>query len=301
MSRRVRRLASTPVAPVVAPVAALLVALLALTACGADDPVADDPTPSAPTSPTAVPAAEGEVTTLGPVLVLDQGDQPVACLGGAAESLPPQCEGTRLEGWEWEEHPEHESTGGVRWGDFALTGTWDGTVLEVTEAVPAAGYDGEWPGDETPGTPCPEPAGGWQVEDPARTSGATLDEVLRRAGQLPGYAEAWLDTNDITKPEETVVNVRVTQDVARAEKTLRRTWGGPLCVQEARFTEDELVALTTDLQELPGVLDSSAFGDVVALTVLHDDGSIQAWVDAEHGDGRIEVRPVLVPVTDEEE
>ncbi len=263
-----------------------------LVGCGAEtDPAATSDEDAAPTS---IPAAAGPVHTWGPVLVLQDGPEAVACLGSVAYSAPPQCTGQPLAGWDWTKHPEHSVRDSVRWGDFALTGTWDGETLEVTEAVPAAEYDSEPETEESPGTPCSEPEGGWRVVDEAKASSASLDETLRRAGQLPGYAESWLDTNDTSRPEEQILNVRVTSDVRAAEDALRETWGGPLCVQEARYDEAQLVELTTELQELPGVLDTSAWGDVVALAVVHDDGSVQEWVDDRYGEGRVEVRSALV-------
>lgn len=274
----------------------LALALAALSGCGSEPPATEVSDPPPPAAPSEAPAAADPVATRGPVLVLDQGDLPVMCLAAVADSSPPQCDGQRLEDWSWEEHPEHETQGGVRWGAFALTGTWDGKTLTVTDAVPADEYDVQPPLEESPGTACPPPSGGWTVEDPKKVSSAALDETLRRAGQLPGYAEAWTDTEDITAPEESILNVRVTRDPSGAEAALRKTWGGPLCVQEARYDEDELVELTTDLQELPGVLDTSAWGDLVRLTVVHDDGSYQEFVDATYGEERIEVVSALAPV-----
>ena len=274
---------------------ALLLGLLAGCGSQTSDDDRAEPTP-ADQAPTAVPAAAGPVTTRVPVLVLEQGETTVTCLAGAAESAPPQCEGQPLSGWSWEEHPEHQTQAGTRGGDFGLTGTWDGETLEVTDAVPRDEYDGEAESEESPGTTCPEPDGGWEVVDPSKTSSAALDETLRRAGQLPGYAEAWLDPGGVTDPAEQILNVRVTDDLEGAEEALRETWGGRLCVREAVYDEAELVELTTELQRLPGVVDTSAWGDVVKLTVLHDDGTIQNWVDGTYGQGRVEVESMLVPV-----
>lgn len=281
---------------------ALAALVLPLAACSGDDERAVDPaagessptasvTPGTAGSPT-LPVGE-ERTEVG--TVLDTGDGPELCLGPVEDTAPPQCSGIPLTGWDWAEHPEHESTRGVRWGDFALTGTWDGETLTVSDAVPSAEYDGPEPTEEPPGTACPEPEGGWAAVDEAATTSPALDETLRRAGQLPGYADSWLDPPQASEPAEQVLNVRVTRDPDGAEEALRETWGGPLCVAEAAYSEDELVELSTELQELPGVLGISAWGDVVHLDVVHDDGSLQRWVDQEHGEDRIRVVPALVP------
>lgn len=301
----------TPAARLVTLVAATA-ALLALSACSTEeemravDPVGASDTPAtapagAPATgmPTAVPAADGRVTTGGLVTVLDDGDGPRLC-HMVAESLPPQCEGVPMAGWDWVAHPEHEERSGVRWGSFALTGTFDGTTFTVTDAVPAALYDAMAPEPEAlPGTPCEPPPGGWGVVDAVKATPEAMDATFTAAARLPGYAGAWLDTSRdpsaTNDPTKVVVNVAVTRDVAGGEATLRETWGGALCVSEARFTEAELNEISMALQALPGVLTTSAADDVVHAEVLHDDGSLQAWADEEYGDGRVEITSALVP------
>jgi hypothetical protein len=284
-------------------------ALLALGACSTEqemravDP-AGRPASSAaePTGamPTAVPAAEGEVTTGALVTVLDDGDGPELC-HMVAESLPPQCEGVPMADWDWADHPEHEDQAGVRWGSFALTGTFDGTTFAVTDAVPAALYDAlnEEP-EPLPGTPCEPPAGGWGVVDAATATPEAMDATFTEAARLPGFGGAWMDTSrdpsSTNDPTKVIINVAVTGDVAAAEATLRETWGGALCVSPARYTETELNEVSLELQELPGVLSTSAADDVVRADVLYDDGSLQSWADAEYGEGRVEITSALQPV-----
>lgn len=118
--------------------------LLLVTACGngtVDHPVsATDPTPTARNDAPPVPAAPGAVSTRL-VTVMDTGT-PEVCLGPVAESWPPQCSGPELVDWDWADHRQmYERQGDVRWGQFALTGTWDGERLTVRSAVPAALYD----------------------------------------------------------------------------------------------------------------------------------------------------------------
>ena len=294
-----------------------LVALLALAgtaACSTEDqmqgidPAGDSDTvgdaAAAPDEfPTAVPAATGAVTT-GLVTVLDDGPGPELCTF-VAESMPPQCSGTPMGAWDWAAHPEHEDQSGTKWGSFALTGTFDGTTFTVTEAIPAALYD---PMSEAPEpeltTPCPAPADGWGVVDAAKTDQAALDATFNAASALPGYAGAWIDQpldpgveNGVMDLTKVIINVAVTEDVAGAEARLLETWGGALCVSEAAYTESELNELAMELQKLPGVTTSSAADDVVQIGVLFDDGSLQEWVDAEYGDGRVEITSTLVPVT----
>ncbi|NYG56883.1 hypothetical protein [Nocardioides perillae] len=129
---------------------ALLLALTLLAACsgggavsagdGAGDAAGDPPAgvtaePSA--VPTASPASEGVVSTRVAVYVMDRGDgPPELCLGAVAESWPPQCGGPQLVGWDWAGLDGAERQGPVRWGTYLVTGTWDGTALTVTDALP---------------------------------------------------------------------------------------------------------------------------------------------------------------------
>ncbi len=261
--------------------------------------------------PSGVPAATGAVTTDGLVTVLDDGSGPQMCTF-VAKSLPPQCSGSPLADWDWAAHPEHEDVGGTKWGDFALTGTFDGTTLSVTGAIPAALYDVAPTEPTQPSfeTPCETPTGGWVVVDAASTTQESMDATLNAAAQLPGYAEAWLDQSVnpasasedpaddklLNDPTKLVLNVAVTKDVAGAEAKLRETWGGALCVSEAARTDAELTTIATELQQVPGVTSAAAVGDVVQLGVLFDDGSFQDFADQTYGAGRVEVSSTLLPV-----
>lgn len=248
--------------------------------------------------PTAVPAANGPVSTSGLVTVLDNGTGPQLC-SAVMDSYPPQCQGAPLAGWDWAAHPEHEEASGTRWGDFALTGTFDGTTLTVTDAIPAALYDAmpvEDPIDFS--TPCEEPEGGWAVVDESKANPEAMDGAFTVAQQLPGYGEAWIDQNGATgeaqnDPSKIIINVAVTEDLAGAEQKLRELWGGALCVSEAEHTEAELNEIGMAVQELPGVTSSGAVDGVVEVGVLYDDGSLQSWADETYGEGRVRVASLL--------
>jgi len=47
--------------------------------------------------------------------VLDDGDGPELCLGGVAESLPPQCGGPKVVGWDWADVEAQGSLAGTTW------------------------------------------------------------------------------------------------------------------------------------------------------------------------------------------
>jgi hypothetical protein len=293
----------------------VLAAVLVVAACGdatggASDASGAGLTPPA-ARPTVVPAADGPVTTDRPVTVLDDGHGAQLCLGGQLDSYPPQCGGPRLVGWDWVEHEgAFEQANGVRWGAFVVSGAFDGSSLTPSEAVPAAEAT-DVPAYEAPdfSTPCPEPEGGWVV-DRDRLDHADMERTFARAQRLDGYAFSYVDTSrDARSLEEVdqaaaagdqdasswVVNVRVTGDLAVAEGVLRRTWGGALCVLRAEHTDAELEKVQRTLNGVPGVLSSGRGQDRVDLVVVHDDGRIQAWADAEYGKGTVVVTSALVP------
>lgn len=293
----------------------LLLLSAALSGCGDRSTVA---TPSAPAaSPTAALPADGRVRVA--TTVLDDGDGPELCLGGVADSLPPQCGGPPISGWNWEDHPDADSAGGVRWGDFVLVGDWDGSAFTSTEARPWTEADLPAPEEYDFSTPCPEPEGGWRVVDDAMASPGDMTRAMRVAEELSDYALAWVDqsinpsweeweSSDATPSREveealndpaySVLNVGVTDDLAGAEAAVSEVWGGALCVHHAANSFTRLEEVTEELRELPGSLDAQ-FGTVdnrVHLTVIHDDGSIQAWVEEEYGAGMVEVSSALQPV-----
>ena len=100
-----------------------------LTGCGTETGGRVDPAgPVA--SPTAVPAADGQVQTRYASTILDDGDGAELCVGGVAESYPPQCGGPPITNWNWADHEgDFEEASGVRWGDFHVVGTFDGETF----------------------------------------------------------------------------------------------------------------------------------------------------------------------------
>lgn len=95
----------------------------------------------------------------------------------------------------------------------------------------------------------------------------------------------------VTIAQHRFLNVGVTDDLSRAEVAVREVWGGPLCVYRLR-------RVARALQDLPGSL-GPQFGTIsnrVDLPVIHDDGSIQAWVDEKYGPDVVAVTSALEPV-----
>lgn len=287
-----------------------------LTGCGDASSTSAEPTVPA-ASPTAMLAADGPVRARG--MVLDEGAGPVLCLGSIAFSSPPQCNGPPMASWDWADHPEADSSGGVRWGGYTMVGAWDGTTFTPSEARLTTPDD--YPVDDVTtmfATRCPEPEGGWVPVDPATTTDEAVSAAHRVAEGLPDYAISWGDQSinpvwaetlredppslevqqAMNDPRYTVLNVGVTDDVARAEAAVREVYGGALCVSEFANTRARLREVAHDLEDLPGGLDRG-FGSIantVEIGVVFDDGSIQAWADEEYGEGVVEVTSALEPV-----
>ncbi|PKH37480.1 hypothetical protein SAMN05192575_101463 [Nocardioides alpinus] len=275
-------------------VSAVLLLALPLAACSTEedmravDPAgAGEPTASAPSDAVPTPVPDGEVRTSGLVTVLDAGTGPQMCLGAVAESYPPQCGGPAVEGFEWGDVGFEEASG-VKWGSYALTGTFDGTTFTATDAIPAALYDAmAEPQEDALGAACESPA----TTDTDKATPEDMDATLAAASALPGYATAWLTG--------TTINVAVTEDAAGAETALRETWGGQLCVTTVEKTDADLNAINIELQDALGasLLTSGSFQpDTLDAQVVFDDGSIQEWVDATYGEGLVRVSSALNPV-----
>jgi hypothetical protein len=233
------------------------------------------------------PVPDGEVRTSGLVTVIDEGDGPEMCLGAVAKSYPPQCGGPALADFDWGDVGSEEASG-VRWGSYALTGTFDGTTFTVTDAIPAALYDTMAAPEEEPlAAACDDPT----TTDTAKATPEDLDATLAAASALPTYASAWLTDNTI--------NVAVTEDAEGAEAELRKTWGGMLCVTTVERTDADLNEVNQELQAALGeqlLTSGSTSPDSLDAQVVYDDGSIQDWADATYGDGLVRVSSALAPV-----
>lgn len=165
---------------------AVLVVLLAGCAGEEDDVRATDPAASTPDhpAPTAVPAAPGPVRSVDLPTVMDAGPEgPVLCLGAIAESYPPQCTGPAITNWSWPRDGQgmFEQQGDIRWGTYAVTGTWDGTAFTVTEAIPGPLYDPMMA--EPPVLPTPS----------VEYDTADLERIATEVTSLPGAQSAYPD------------------------------------------------------------------------------------------------------------
>lgn len=96
---------------------------------------------AAPAGPASDVTTSSELVGQGTVLQMD-GGPPRLCLGPVAESYPPQCTGPVIHGWDWSTAEQSENASGVRWGTYAVFGTWDGTAFTSTrQPIPLSLYD----------------------------------------------------------------------------------------------------------------------------------------------------------------
>lgn len=284
-------------------IAAAVVVSAVLLAAGLSACASQQPVPANPVL--ALPGAPGTYRASGTVLE-DREHGPQLC-HAVQTSLPPQCTGIDLAGWDWAAVDGEESVSGTTWGEYTVTGTWDGTQLTLTEppAEPSTGAT------EAPdfSTPCAPPPGGWQVIDASRTSDSSLNQAIIAANGREDFAGVWVDqplrgttgeasAND---PTNLVLNVRVTGDVAAAERDLREVWGGPLCVTAAEHTEAELLAIQSEISEEAATI-GMTFSSVspttgtIEVSVVFDDGSLQETYDLRYGAGLVRVVSWLQPV-----
>ncbi|MGA8847403.1 MAG: hypothetical protein WB471_12385 [Nocardioides sp.] len=171
------------------PAIAILLAFTLSSCSGGDgsasatDPAAPGSPAAAPQPPAAIPAAPGDVRSTGLPTVMDTGSGAELCLGAIAESYPPQCGGPAIPNWDWKAYEgTYEQQDDIRWGTYAVTGTWDGAEFTVSEAIMAALYD----------PMMAEPA---QLPEPSVAySPAELDDISQAlADDLAGYQGSYAD------------------------------------------------------------------------------------------------------------
>jgi hypothetical protein len=154
---------------------------------------------------------------------------------------PPGCSpAVTLAGADVSRLTEPNSYREVRWGRAAITGRYaHGTITVTAQGTPRRDPN---PPDTLPVTPpCPAPAGGWQPGPLSESGRAALTAAV--GGHPAQYGEVVVTYPDGPPSGPTaapgyagttqVVLVTTTLDPAEAEKELRRTYDGNLCVRPA--------------------------------------------------------------------
>lgn len=279
---------------------ALATLTTALAACGTQVAPSGDGAPSThppTTSPTSAVEAidpSAELVVHGILMQSEPTAEVEICIGGVAESLPPQCSGPSLAGeFSWDQ-VESRSQSGVTWTDegyYAVghytPGEAYGGTITLTRPVSA-----DPPEDFTP--PEAESSGFPQVCDDPTADVPDIDQSARTAGPdgfeeeqalqerlqtLEGYVTSWVSDGG------PLMNVVVNSDPEAARAALREVFTGPLCVVQRDLpSEQELLAaqeaLNAEHQELQ--LLSSGSGGVTGLLEVHVTIADQATVDRIH-------------------
>lgn len=107
----------------------LVIAALAVSACAVQPLDAGEP------------ALDRERKYRVTATVLEDAEHGPQLCGGVRTSLPPQCGGPDIVGWDWKS-VRHESVRGVTWGQYMMTGTWDGERFTLTEPATPGSFDG---------------------------------------------------------------------------------------------------------------------------------------------------------------
>lgn len=134
---------------------ASVIGVLLLSACGPSTAGSPAPTSSGVAADQRIEAAHpenpvGRVISTGTVIDTDGSVQ--LCLGAVMESYPPRCSGIPVDGWTWDGVDGSETSGGTKWGSYAVYGTYDGDRYTITDPpIMLALFDPVRPEDPTSG------------------------------------------------------------------------------------------------------------------------------------------------------
>lgn len=221
--------------------------------------------------------------------VLEGGGHGPQLCGYVNTSMPPQCSGPDVRGWDWNK-THHEAQGGVLWGDYHVVGTWDGSRFTLTEPPGSPGPQPTQVADFS--SPCPAPPGGWRAVDPAKATQDAQQAAIDRAKTAKEYAGAWIDQGP------GVLNLMFTGDLTGREAWIRQVWGGGLCVSGAAHSDKELSTIQSRLErEQPGfvAIGASVRENRVDLMVWVATPEKQHELDAEFGAGLVALSGMLRP------
>jgi hypothetical protein len=285
--------------------AALLLVALGLAAVlavrgGEDDGVRTQQPPGSTVAPTPSPETPARVEGFATVLEDDE-HGPEACFYGVQQSLPPQCSGLPLVGWDWAAVEGEEAAGGTTWGNYHVVGDYDGetlTVVGTPEHDPTAETaEPYYTPDRTP--PCDPPPGGWDSVDGEPNGAADRAAMEAAARAEPDVAGVWLDARHEPGARD-IYTAAFTGDVDRHRAELRVLWGGPLCVverdhalaalQEAQARTDggpltvaglELEIIESEVDEIGNQVEiRMTYAPAGAEEVLEDELGVPVRVDA---------------------
>jgi hypothetical protein len=276
---------------------AVLVLTLAIAGCGAEPPFGSRGD-GGPPAPEPAPLFEVSATVLE-----DAGHGPMLCLGAMLASLPPQCGDVPIANWDWDDVGGEERNGDTIFGGYHLVGRYDGEEFFVTDTGPHdASSQPEEPAYVHTGSPCHEPASGWETSEQWTQNDVGPANLF--AASQPEYVASWVTH---LKPDQlefspVVLNVVFAENAERHKRELRARWAGPLCVVERAVpTARELRRLRREVEGGLGdqgleMLWSSGPGvePVIEIGIVADPGGkAQAALDERYGAGLVRLYPAL--------
>lgn len=260
--------------------------------------VSQEPSVTASQEPSAPPSQststeKSEVVGSGMLFQRSAQDPVVLCVGGVAESMPPQCSGPRVIGDDLWQHVASEAAQGARWstdtvyavGHLDLDDGSEGTVsltrdLSTTPPASAISTLGQASFSQL----CDDPREDLDEQappapDPQQT--AALATLLEQESAVPGFVSLHVSGN-------TLPNVVVTTqtDLQQARQQIREVYSGPLCLvkQDQPPRKDVLAAQDAVVEALgPGRLLGAGTGSTGGLevqVVFADAATRQAVHDA---------------------
>jgi hypothetical protein len=203
--------------------AAATLATLAVGACSSGSP---EPPARGATMTTTTTTGGPTVYEVSATVLESPEHGPQLCLGVILTSLPPQCDGPDVEGWDWDAIGTEESSAGTTWADVHVVGTYDRATFTLTEPPRPSkpGEDSEPDGASDFSPACDDPT----VVDPA-AGAAAWEAASQDKGMppMPTLVAAWVSS------EPFVANVVVLPGHGRdVEALVREYYDGPLCVVE---------------------------------------------------------------------
>jgi hypothetical protein len=289
---------------VAAAVAALAIVVVNVNDNGGKGRIAVAPAPTPTTNPAVAPVQQYSADA---TVLQDPKHGPQLCFM-VATSLPPQCSGTPIAGWDWKKVVGEEAANGTTWGEFHVVGTYDGTRITITQAPTKAHTP---PPVKLPDytTPCPTPPGGWKVVDRSKFTIDDYNAFADAARTQPDSAGLWLDS---TTPVDgktdlfpsQVLNVAFTGDLEVHRAQLRALWGGPFCVvhhdrsmaelQQVQAALNGAVGRDLGLQERSASIDE--VNNDLRFDVLVATPAAQTALDRRYGAGLVHLHGLLTPV-----
>ncbi|MGH2591791.1 MAG: hypothetical protein ACRDGW_13485, partial [Actinomycetota bacterium] len=85
-------------------------------------------------SPSEEPPISSQLYEANTTILESRDHGPELCLGGVADSYPPQCGGVPIANWDWDLVDGEESASGTTWGNFHVVGNYDGSTFTVADA-----------------------------------------------------------------------------------------------------------------------------------------------------------------------